>query len=205
MGSTVYLTLVTSPFQTYRCIKDHPLDKEPHSSPPSHPQIGSSRPPILHSCLVIIHAENIQSCRKKVSSLCNNFSFSPLPAAESLLCYFVACMGQEGLACSSIRTYLSGIRQLQIAAGFHDPHIDQMPRLNQVLKEVKVQATRVGRQPNSRFLIIPSIPYKLMLWAAAQIRPSSLSITGRPGGGQCPISHLHPTKTVEGHHIHEGS
>jgi len=90
-------------------------------------------------------------------------------------------MGQEGLACSSIRTYLSGVCQLQIAAGFPDPHIDQMPRLSQVLKGIKVQAARAGKKPHSRPPITPAILRKLrgvwlgdhpdfnktMLWTAA--------------------------------------
>ena len=113
-------------------------------------------------------------------TFCNNFSLSPLPTSENILCYFAACLGQEGLACSSIRTYLSGIRQTQIAAGLPDPLIDHMPRLRQVLKGIKVQAARNGRSPHPRLPITPSILYKLrqvwlgnssfnniMLWAAA--------------------------------------
>ena len=92
----------------------------------------------------------------------------------------VACLGQEGLAHSSIRTYLSGVRQIQIANGYPDPHIDQMPRLRQVLKSVKIQAGRTGKIPRPRLPITPSILLKLravwlqgtsfnntMLWAAA--------------------------------------
>jgi len=122
-----------------------------------------------------------KAAERRYLQFCNNFSVFPLLVSENILCYFVACMGQEGLACSSIRTYLSGIRQLQLAAGFHDPHIDQMPRLSQVLRGVKVQAARAGKQPRSRLPITPSILRKLkgvwmsgtptfndiMLWAAA--------------------------------------
>ena len=41
-----------------------------------------------------------------------------LRTTEASLCYFVACLGQQGLAHSTIRTYLSGIRQFQIAHGY---------------------------------------------------------------------------------------
>ena len=58
-----------------------------------------------------------------------SFSFIP-PTSEATLCYFAACLGQQGLADTSIKTYLSGIRQLQIAHGWKDPGIDQMPRLH---------------------------------------------------------------------------
>ena len=85
------------------------------------------------------------------------------------------------MAHSTIRTYLSGVRQIQIARGFPDPHIDQMPRLRQVLKGVKVQEGRLGRTPRPRLPITPSILHKLkkvwltetpsynnvMLWAAS--------------------------------------
>jgi len=76
---------------------------------------------------------------------------------------------------------LSGVRQLQIATGFPDPHIDQMPQLSQVLKGIKVQAARAGKQPHSHLPITLVILRKLrgvwlgdhpdfnktMLWAAA--------------------------------------
>ena len=97
-----------------------------------------------------------KAAERRYLQFCNNFSLTPLPVSENILYYFVACMGQEGLAGSSIRTYLSGIRQLQVAAGFQDPHLDQMPRLSQVLKGVKVLAARAGRQPRSRLPITPS-------------------------------------------------
>ena len=122
-----------------------------------------------------------KAAERKYLSFCNNFSLSPLPISENILCYFAACLGQEGLACSSIRTYLSGIRQSQIAAGLPDPLIDHMPRLRQVLKGIKVQAARNGRSHRPRLPITPSILCKLrqvwlennssfnniMLWAAA--------------------------------------
>ena len=44
-------------------------------------------------------------------SFCTSFHITPLPATEATLCYFVACLGQQGLAHSTIRGYLSGVRQ----------------------------------------------------------------------------------------------
>jgi len=88
-----------------------------------------------------------KAAEKRYLQFCSNFLVSPLPVTENILYYFVACMGQEGLACFTIQTYLSGIHQLQVAAGFQDPHIDQMPCLRQLLRGIKVQAARAGRQP----------------------------------------------------------
>ena len=81
-----------------------------------------------------------------------------------------------------IWTYLS-VCQMQIAAGFPDPWIDHMPQLRQLLKDIKVQAVRIGRHPCPRLPITPSIHRKLrrvwlegsptfnnaMLWAASTI------------------------------------
>ena len=67
------------------------------------------------------------SAERRHLNFCKDFSLVPFPVSESTLCYFVACLGQQGLAHSSISTYLSGVRQVQIAHGFCDPHLDQMP------------------------------------------------------------------------------
>ena len=121
------------------------------------------------------------AAERKYLSFCTEFSITPIPTSENVLCYFAACMGQQGLAASSIRTYLSGIRQLQIASGHSDPHIDNMPRLRQVLKGIKIQAAQSGKTTHSRLPITPSILRKLksiwidcdpsfddlMLWAAS--------------------------------------
>jgi len=90
-------------------------------------------------------------------------------------------LGQQGLAHTSIRTYLSGVRQIQISHGFKDPGIDQMPRLRQVLRGVKVERGKAGKAPRPRLPITPAILRRLkrswvdkdhsfcsvMLWAAS--------------------------------------
>ena len=92
-------------------------------------------------------------------------------------------MEQQGLAHTSIRTYLSGVRQLQISHGFKDPGIDQMPRLRQILRGVKVERGKEGKAPRPRLPITPAILRKIkpiwmdgipsfnsvMLWAAALV------------------------------------
>jgi len=57
--------------------------------------------------------------------------------------------------------YLSGVHQLQITSGYSDPLINQMPRLHQVLKGIKVQAAKLGKTPHPRLPITPSILCKL--------------------------------------------
>ena len=65
------------------------------------------------------------------------------------------------IASSTIQTYLSGICQIQIAAGFLGPLIDHMPQLHQVFKGIKVQVARIGRRPHSHLPITLSILCKL--------------------------------------------
>ena len=48
------------------------------------------------------------AAERRYLSFCKDFNLAPLPVSESTLCYFVACLGQQGLAHSSINTYLSG-------------------------------------------------------------------------------------------------
>ena len=50
---------------------------------------------------------------------------------------FVACLGQQGLAPTTIKTYLSGVHQMQIATGYPDINLPLQPRLHQVLKGVE--------------------------------------------------------------------
>ena len=61
-----------------------------------------------------------KAAEHKYLTFCSNFNLSPLPTSECLLCYFATYLGWEGLASSTIWTYLS-VCQIQIAAGF--PHL----------------------------------------------------------------------------------
>ena len=114
-------------------------------------------------------------------TFCAKFGVNPLPATENILCYFVTWLGQEGLQHSTRHTYLSGVRQTQIAHGFPDPMFDSMPRLCQILQGVKVIAGLRGHSKRIRLPITPLILRKMkqvwldrekdydkvMMWAAA--------------------------------------
>ena len=81
------------------------------------------------------------------------FKSSAIPTFEATLCYFVACFGQQGLAHSSILTYISGVRQLQISRGYPAPAIDSMPD-HQGCTNLK---RKDGKPSHSRFTITPGI------------------------------------------------
>ena len=99
----------------------------------------------------------------KYLTFCRSFHLSPLPTSEATLCYFSACLGQQGLAHSTIQTYISGIRQLQIAHGLPEPKLDSMPRLRQVLRGVQLDHSKRGKTTHSRLPITPTILKRLKL------------------------------------------
>ena len=113
-----------------------------------------------------------QAAERRYLTFCNSFSLRPLPTSEELLCYFVACLGQQGLAHTSNRAYLSGVQQLQIAYGFKDPGIDQMPCLNQILRGVKAERGKEGKALRPRLPITPAILRKLKpIWVNGRNSP----------------------------------
>jgi len=54
-------------------------------------------------------------------------------------------MTQQGLAHSTIKTFLSGVRQMQVVMGLGDPGLSHMPRLHQVLKGILVNPGKHGK------------------------------------------------------------
>ena len=87
---------------------------------------------------------------KRYADFCATFSLTPYPATESCLCYFVTCVGDEGLADSTIKSYMAGIRHTQISLGLADPMISSMPRLGLIIKGIKNLRGRSGSQPFKR-------------------------------------------------------
>ncbi|XP_003389721.1 PREDICTED: uncharacterized protein LOC100640846 [Amphimedon queenslandica] len=79
---------------------------------------------------------------------------------------------------SSLKSYLSAVRQLQIQAGFPDPEIGRMPRLQQILKGIKTTRGQEGRATQRKRPITANIMRQLksvmdkndtMLWAACNV------------------------------------
>ena len=98
--------------------------------------------------------------------------------SEAQLCYYAASLGEQGLMASSIRGYLSAVRQLQIRAGLPDPEVGKMPRLQQILKGVKTSRGREGRATQRKRPITGTVMKQLyavvgsedtMVWAACSV------------------------------------
>lgn len=86
-----------------------------------------------------------KAAAKKFRNFCQLYSVSkPFPVSEYLLCSFVAYMASSGLSSSSIKTYLSAIRHLQILEGLPAPQeASSLPRLK--LLQMGVQRDRAKR------------------------------------------------------------
>ena len=105
----------------------------------------------------------------------------PLPASESVLCYFVAHLADSSLKHCTIKAYLSAVRFLHIAEGFNDPFASHLNCLQYTLRGIKRSEAEKGGENRERLLVGPntlrhikavwdqesSDPDKIMLWAAS--------------------------------------
>lgn len=111
-------------------------------------------------------------------SFCSQFGMSPLPVTERGLVAFVASMVKQGLQHSTIKSYLSAVRHLQISVGGGDPRMGGMPQLELVVRGSKKEKAK--GQKLTRLPITPAILLRMravweketlgwdgvMLWAA---------------------------------------
>lgn len=123
------------------------------------------------------------SAQKRYLSFCGQHHLSPVPCSEQILCQFAAHVAGAGVKASSIKCYLSAVRQLQIAKGEGDPGISQMVKLQQVVKGIKSAQAKDGVKSLPRLPISPAHLVaikgvwergglsrdKVMLWAATML------------------------------------
>ena len=122
---------------------------------------------------------SIKQPKSRYLAFCSRFSLPPLPASEQTLIPFAAELVQD-LAHSTIRSYLSGMRNSDVTNGMADP-LPGVLRLNLVLKDIqRVEAT----PPKVELLVTPLVLHRLrrvllaelvdpdgaMLWAACCVR-----------------------------------
>ena len=106
----------------------------------------------------------------------------PIPASEQQLCQFSAFLAEHNLLHKSIKCYLAAVRHLHVASGAADPHVSNMPRLQQVLKGIKHSQANKHQKGCTRLPITLEIMKHLkclwlanptldniMLWAAASL------------------------------------
>ena len=78
------------------------------------------------------------SAYKQFNKFCLQYNVTdPFPVSESLLCYFVSFLAQEGLAPNSIKLYLAAVRHFQILMGLPELRAESsLPRLRLVLNGI---------------------------------------------------------------------
>ncbi len=110
---------------------------------------------------------------------------TPFPVPESFLCYFAAHLATKGLSPQTIKTYLAGIRHMQIVLGLPEPRaFSSLPRLRLVQAGIqRTYAQKATAKTRIRMPITPAILAKIhtymrpkardydtiMTWAAATL------------------------------------
>ena len=123
-----------------------------------------------------------KSGKTKYINFCTQSDYDPLPVVEDTLCKFAASIADQGLKHTTIKSYLSAIRHnMQIMSGFGDPFVQSLPKLEYVLRGIKLDQAKKGQgNVRVRLPMTPSILRKMrvvlerersnfdniMLWAA---------------------------------------
>ena len=83
---------------------------------------------------------------RQYTEFCQHFQLSQLPVMELHLCCFVTALANDNVSHSTIKVYLSGVRQLHLKEGYKPLETGPMARLQQVLKGIRKSKTDVFRQ-----------------------------------------------------------
>ena len=126
-----------------------------------------------------------QSALRRFGTFCSTYSIlSPFPVSETVLCYFATYLACQKLSPQTIKTYLAGIRYMQITLGLPEPkHFSSLSRLHLVQSGIQRTHHLRANNDNIRLPITPSILHQLRrhfhhsasdkdtitLWAAATL------------------------------------
>ena len=119
------------------------------------------------------------SGQKRYLEFCNKFNLTPIPPSEHTILLFISQLGEDGLAPSTVKSYLAAIRNLFINAGLSSINL-YTPRVELVIRGIKRVKARQSSSVRPRLPITPSILLELkkvwgrdhqltdnqMLWAA---------------------------------------
>ena len=87
-----------------------------------------------------------------------------LPTSEETLLLFASYLAKQGLAHTTIKVYLSAVRNLHVSAGLHLEFAQQLtPRLELVLQGIKKEYLRTSQHRHTRLPITKSIMSKIRL------------------------------------------
>ena len=105
---------------------------------------------------------------KRFKEFCMSYSIvTPLPVSQHLVCLFVGYLASIGLSHSTIKTYLSALRHLQIINDFGDPMWATMPKLKLVERGIRRMGVSSNSTKRLRLPVTPSILRQVKaLWAS---------------------------------------
>ena len=117
---------------------------------------------------------------KKYLGFCEQLHYNPIPTSEQLLCKFVAYLATKDISATTIKVYLSAVRQLHLSRNHSPPDIASMPCLQQVIRGIRISQAGLHSGKASRLPITPAILQsirtqwqgeplnqdRIMLWAA---------------------------------------
>ena len=128
--------------------------------------LGSTVQHLFKNSLAPSTRRTYESSKKRYLAFCQAMNLHPCPITQGMLCLYVAHLYQDGLAHTSIKSYLSAVRNMQISKGMPDPFASPLPQLKLVIRGVKVCRGLQGRNiPRQKLPITPSILRQLKsLW-----------------------------------------
>ena len=98
----------------------------------------------------------------------------PFPLTEDVLTHFVAFLYKEGLKAGTMKSYLSAVRYAQIALGLGNPHMEDMARLEYVIREVK--RLKSGPSRTRLPITLPLLTQLRRSWVANRLRRDALML-----------------------------
>ena len=120
--------------------------------------------------------------QKRFLEFCTKFKLDPIPPSEHTILLFISQLGMDGLSLSTVKSYMSAVRNLLINAGVSSVEL-YTPRVELVIRGIKRVKANQGSFQNLRLPITPDILLKLksvwsngalsfdnrMLWAAVSV------------------------------------
>ena len=115
---------------------------------------------------------------KKFLDFCKLFNvLNPYPVSQIVLCSFVGYLAKSGLACSTIKTYVSAVRFQQIALGHAELRGSGMPKYNLVQRGIRREKSGEVARP-SRLPTTPVLRQLRSCWST-EVRRTTWPWSGR--------------------------